>query len=548
MRPIPPLRSFLIALLPAGLAAQQVVPGAGELQDQGTLPRVETMRDSLPSPIYDEEPELVQVYWKAWELAFRHFHQPLPGSGFPAQFIDAAFNQNIFLWDTAFMTMFCNLAYGLVPGIRSLDNFYAKQHESGEICREINRTTGVDFTPWQNRERAPLFSRWGFNTGVGQVQIQYIGRTSPSPPPELTLDALNNPIPAWAELESFAFTGDSGRLRMVRDPLVRYYRALQKYLRQGNGLYVTDWAGMDNSPRNPFLVGGGTAVDISSQMVLFARQLGVIDSVTGNADWRLWEREADSLAAQINRLMWDPDRRFYFDLTAEGRKIHVKTIAAFWTLLAGVAGPGQSAALAEELRNPATFGRTHPVPSCAADEPAYVSWGGYWRGAVWPSTNTMVIRGLQRCGYADLAREIALKHVHAVASVCRRTGTIWENYAPDSIAPGRHVDRKPVVADMVGWSGIGPILYFMEFAVGLTPDAPSNTLLWDMRSIKRSGCERFRFNGHTLSLVSTPDREGAGMSVDVTSDGPFTLVVLRRGVRRSVAISRGTTNLSLPPE
>jgi hypothetical protein len=151
-------------------------------------------------------------------------------------------------------------------------------------------------------------------------------------------------------------------------------------------------------------------------------------------------------------------------------------------------------------------------------------------------------------GYAELAREIALKHVHAVASVCSRTGTIWENYAPDSIAPGRHVDRKPVVADMVGWSGIGPILYFMEFVVGLTPDAPSNTLLWDMRSTRRSGCERFRFNGHTLSLVSTPDREGAGMRVNITSDGPFTLVVLRSAVRRTVPISRGTTNLSLPPE
>jgi hypothetical protein len=111
------------------------------------------MRDVLPGPIYDEDPELIPVYWKAWELAFRHFHQPATGSGFPAQFIDAAFNQNIFLWDTAFMMMFCNVAYGLVPGIRLLGNFYAKQHESGEICREINRTTGIDFTPWQNRER-----------------------------------------------------------------------------------------------------------------------------------------------------------------------------------------------------------------------------------------------------------------------------------------------------------------------------------------------------------------------------------------------------------
>ena len=33
----------------------------------------------------------------------------------------------------------------LVPGISPLDNFYARQHEDGEICREIDRTTGKDF-------------------------------------------------------------------------------------------------------------------------------------------------------------------------------------------------------------------------------------------------------------------------------------------------------------------------------------------------------------------------------------------------------------------
>ena len=54
---------------------------------------------------------------------------------------------------------------------------------------------------------------------------------------------------------------------MVYEPLVRYYRALQTYIRQGNGLYMTDWASMDNSPRNEYLAQGGTAVDTSSQMV-----------------------------------------------------------------------------------------------------------------------------------------------------------------------------------------------------------------------------------------------------------------------------------------
>jgi hypothetical protein len=34
---------------------------------------------------------------------------------------------------------------------------YAKQHETGETCHEIDRTTGQDFAPWQNTTRRDLF-------------------------------------------------------------------------------------------------------------------------------------------------------------------------------------------------------------------------------------------------------------------------------------------------------------------------------------------------------------------------------------------------------
>lgn len=87
------------------------------------VPVFEATRDKLPSPVFDENPDYVRCYWKAWELVFKNFHEPAKDSGFVSQFIDAAFNQNIFLWDTCFLTMFCNYAHPYVPGICSLDNF-----------------------------------------------------------------------------------------------------------------------------------------------------------------------------------------------------------------------------------------------------------------------------------------------------------------------------------------------------------------------------------------------------------------------------------------
>ncbi len=405
------------------------------------LPQFSRTKDKLPAPIYDENPLYVQMYWKTWEVAFRNFYEPKPDSGFVSQFIDAAFNDNIFVWDSCLMTMFCNYAHPLVPGIGTLDNFYAKQHADGEICREIVRATGQDFGPWVNRERNSLFSRWGDMSGKG-FSVKYVGRAAPEPPPSLTLDSLNHPLFAWAELECVRVTGDHSRLRTVYEPLVRYYQALQKYLRQGNGLYVTDWGELDNSPRNPSLVGGGTAVDISSEMVLFAGELAEIADQLGKHDEAAaFRREAAELSATINAKMWNPQRKFYFDLTVNGEQSQVKTVGAFTTLLAGVATAEQADALAAELTNPRSFGRKHRVPSFPADQKGFDPAGGYEKGSVWASTNTMVIRGLQRYGKQNLARQIAREDLQIVAEVFQRTGSVWENYAPDAIRRGSRPNR-----------------------------------------------------------------------------------------------------------
>jgi len=500
------------------------------------LPVFETTKNKLPSPIFDEDESYVACYWKAWELAFKNFHEPAPNSGLVSQFIDAAFNQNIFLWDTCFLTMFCNYGHPHVPGIRSLDNFYAKQYADGEICREINRTTGKDFSPWVNAESAPLFSRWGYDLhgGKKQVDIEYRGRAVPKPNPILTLDTLNHPIFAWAEVESYRITGDVERLRNVWEPLVRYYGALQKYIRQGNGLYMTDWASMDNSARNPGLVGGGTAIDTSSQMVLFARNLAEIGRAIGKRKLaRKFDKEADELAKIINAKMWDPKKRFYYDLTLSEERIPVKTIAGFWTLVAGVASQEQAKALAEELESPKTFKTLHRVPTLAADEKSFSPMGDYWCGASWAPTNVMVVRGLERCGYDELAREIALNHLDNVVEVFKQTGTIWENYAPQKLAPGR-----PAKRDFVGWSGIAPIALLLEYKIGLRPDAINNTLTWRITSDKRLGVERYWFAGKTVSLLCGDAGNSSNRKIRVSSDTPFRLILVLNGKTRTIEVRK----------
>lgn len=493
------------------------------------LPVFRETKEKLPSPIFDENSLYVQMYWKTWELGFRNFHEPTPKSGFPSQFIDAAFNQNIFLWDTCFLTMFCNYAHPSVPGIGSLDNFYAKQHDDGEICREINRTSGIDFEGWINRERRNLFSRWG------KFSVTYKGREVPQPPPVLTLDSLNHPILAWAEKESIRITGSRERIKRVFEPLVRYYRAFQRYIRQGNGLYMTDWASMDNSPRNDFIKGGGTAVDTSSQMVLFGNQLAEFADLLGKKkEADAFRKEAAETSSLIREKMWDPDKEFFYDLTLDGERTPIKTIAGYWVLLAGAATREQADALVAELNNPKTFGRPHRVPTLAADQAGYNKYGGYWRGSVWAPTETMVIRGLERYGKHDLAREIAMEHLKHIGTVFEKTGTVWENYSAEMSVQGR-----PSKPDFVGWTGIGPILYLFEFAIGIKADAIENRIVWNVTSPQRVGIEKFWFGDKTVDLVCEAAGENGKRTLKVSSNKPFTLVVHWKGNRTRIEVPAG---------
>lgn len=466
------------------------------------LPTYQTLRKFLPSPIYDEDTSLIQTYWKTWELAFSNFHEPTEQNGFVSQYIDAAFNSSTFQWDDCFMSMFCNYAFPLVPGVSSLDNFYAKQHADGEICRELVTETGKDY--WISKPGKTLYSKGGYGDG-GPVDVTYQNRKTPIPPPLLTLDGMNHPIFAWAEWESYLLTGNKERLSNIWEPLAKYYQSLKKYIRQGNGLYMTDWASMDNSPRNIILKGGGTGIDISSEMVLFARNMADIAKVLGkNREKLYFEKEADTLSAIVNKLMWDKKINFYVDLNLSGNQVGTKTVAAFWTLLSGIASPKQAAYLVDQLNNPNTFGRVNPVPTLSADEYGYASYGNYWCGSVWAPTNTMVICGLEKYGYHNLAYEIAMKHLRLVAKVYDKTGTIWENYSPDSATYGLHANGNPVEKNFVGWSGIGPIMYLIKYAIGLNANSIRNEIIWTIHSSYKVGCKNFRFNNNVITLIAEP--------------------------------------------
>jgi glycogen debranching enzyme len=155
-------------------------------------------------------------------------------------------------------------------------------------------------------------------------------------------------------------------------------------------------------------------------------------------------------------------------------------------------------------------------------------------GAVWAPTNTMIIKGLEKYGYKNQARDIAMNHLRNVITVYKETGTIWENYSADYVTPG-----DVAKAEFVGWSGIAPINYFFEYAIGIKANAPDKIIEWTINSQDNVGIKKFWFGGITTDLIcSNPDKNGK-RKIKVTSDGNYTLKILYNGNEIIKKINKG---------
>jgi glycogen debranching enzyme len=491
------------------------------VESQKTLPTFQASRDALPSPILQNNPEWIEMYWKCWEIAFNHIRKVRPSSPFVSDYLDEAFNDNIFQWDTIFMTMFARYGYRVFPAIQSLDNFYSRQHRSGYICREVSEQTGEDFV--------------------------YDGRKN----------TINPPMFSWAEVESFNVTGDKSRFSSVLPVLDKYVEWLNRegnirtadgkdwenYGRRATGskhrLYWNTGlgCGMDNTPR-----GGNGWVDMSCQMIIQYNDLAHMCEELGLTERaKSYKAEAKSISDRINKWCWNEHDGFYYDVDEDGNQVKWKTAGTFWPLIAGVASAAQAERLVQHLRDTTTFWRPFVFPTLAADQKGYNPKGGYWLGGVWAPTNYMIIKGLEKYGYTDFASGATEKYLQGMAEVFRKTGTVWENYAPESFEPG-----KPAKGDFVGWTGCGPIALLIEDVLGFHCDGVRGRLTWNIRRSDRHGIERLCFGDSKISAVYDPPgvRENSP-TITISTDRHIEIVVNRRGKSRIFQVKAGTQRIVL---
>ena len=170
-----------------------------------------------------------------------------------------------------------------------------------------------------------------------------------------------------------------------------------------------------------------SAVDLCSYRALDLECLSRIARILGDpAAARRLEAERDRLVAAMNGVLWSEAAGLYLDELPAGRSPRVAS-SNFLPLIAGVPSARRARRMVGVLRDPARFWGEWVLPTISRDDPAFDDQQ-YWRGSIWPPMNYLVLQGLRRYGFDELASELAWKGALMFLADRRRTGFCRENF------------------------------------------------------------------------------------------------------------------------
>lgn len=450
--------------------------------------------ESAVPQIVHPDSSLVTLYNKAWQTAASRVRRGPEGMVASPYLDENCYDDQIWIWDSAFMVMFSKYAPEAFPGRETLMNLYAPIHDGAQSPLRIHL-----------RDNPPIF--------------------------------------AWVESEYQKFTGIPARLSYLKKHY-HYFNSLQKGHRDErvspNPIFLNvsrdslgraeafTWngngSGMDNTPRGRGCGGwnGIYWIDAISQQALAALCISRLEPDAEEA--ARWFDEYTRLKTIVNNRYWSEDDGFYFDIdTLGGSPCRVMTLASVWPLLAEIPDSARAARMVEKIRSPHHFGGLRPWNSVSRSDVDFDSVSGnYWRGGIWLPMAYMGTKALEKYGYCNLADSLAENIVNLQSRVFQNYSphTIWETYSPMADEPSiehGHIVRQ----EFCGWSALGPISLMIENVLGFrNADAGSRTLDWTLKPRNGThGVRNFRFGDVVANIIFS---ETTGR-VNVMANRAFTL-------------------------
>ena len=170
-----------------------------------------------------------------------------------------------------------------------------------------------------------------------------------------------------------------------------------------------------------------SAVDLCSYRALDLECLSRIARILGDdATAARLASEYRRLAEIMNRVLWCDDAGLYLDELPAGQSGRVAA-SNFLPLIAGIPSRRRARRMLDTLRDPARFWGDRVLPTISRDDPAFDDQQ-YWRGSIWPPMDYLILQGLRRYGFDDLAHDLAWKGARMFLQDRRRTGFCRENF------------------------------------------------------------------------------------------------------------------------
>lgn len=213
--------------------------------------------------------------------------------------------------------------------------------------------------------------------------------------------------------------------RQVYNGLSRYY----------DFNYLHDIAeaesGWDMTPRFNRRALNYLPVDLNALLYKYEIDFAEMATILGHrTEADKWKKAAGARASSMNELMWSELRGFYFDYNFVKRKRGgVYSLAAYYPMWAGMVSPSQAKKLVENLHkfeHKGGLATTDAMQLGALVPGAMPTQWAYPNG--WAPLHLIVIQGLERYGYHEDARRIALKWLKTNNDWFIRHGVFLEKY------------------------------------------------------------------------------------------------------------------------
>ncbi len=441
---------------------------------------------------YDQD--FVDLYNQTWAWLQDFQQKGTTRNKFEAKYLNYPDNQTINQFEACFSTFFCVYSNRIFAASTQLDNFYNHQEKDGAIRSDYGLKDGK-----------PVFHR-----------------DNP--------EGVNPPLFAWAEYNMYHKIGNKKRIRDIMPKLEAYFTWLESTFCKENGLYSVPLSAttMTNSPRKK----SKYPVDFNAQQALNALYMSELGDILNDKDISFkYKRHYFSLKTRINQMMWNVEDGFYYDLDAHEKQIRVKTIGGFWPLLAELPNEAKSEPLIAHVRNPETFGTENPFPSLAANEPEFDEQGGGYKGAVYPPLTFMVIKGLEKYGAFELARECAIRHLYYMLDTLhpegKEKGNVWEAYQPRKDGPAKWRGKQGFPRpNFLTFTALSSVSLMIENVVGLYISLPRKTVDWIIPTLEIMGIENLSLKRNLVTILSNKTSRGWEIRLESEKLYYFTIEIL----------------------